>query len=137
MASWTPFCKNRRSYEHAIHHGNDVSCPYCGMDNPECDTSYEEYSEPIITATSNEVITVEDSSPPVSKVQAPAGYHSTKQVRLLDSNPLAEPNKRGLNVHTRAPRRCPPGQRIRQRDRSSFLRASPLIYTSIGGLFLM
>ena len=63
MASWTPFCKNRRSYEHAIHHGNDVSCPYCGMDNPDYDT-YEEYSEPIITATSNEVITVEDSSPP-------------------------------------------------------------------------
>jgi hypothetical protein len=75
MASWTPFCKNRRSYEHAIHHGNDVSCPYCGMDNPDCD-AYEEYSEPIITATSNEVISVEDN-PQISKIQAPGGYHST------------------------------------------------------------
>lgn len=32
---WTPFCRKRRNYEHAVHSKNDLSCPYCGQANPD------------------------------------------------------------------------------------------------------
>jgi hypothetical protein len=41
-------------------------CPYCGMDNPNhCGDS-----EPIITTTSNEVISVEDNPPSPPSLQS-------------------------------------------------------------------
>ena len=31
---WTPFCRRRQNYEHAIDSKDDLSCPYCGQANP-------------------------------------------------------------------------------------------------------
>jgi hypothetical protein len=65
---WTPYCKNKSSYDHAEHHGGDVSCPYCGMDNPE----YRgKQSTPAVNPNpTNPPIIVLGSSPPAQQTAA-------------------------------------------------------------------
>ena len=43
---WTPFCRRKEQFEHAIHCVNDVSCPYCGMANPNTPTHQDIISRP-------------------------------------------------------------------------------------------
>lgn len=38
---WTPFCRRKEHFEHAVHCADDISCPYCGMTNPDTSTSQD------------------------------------------------------------------------------------------------
>jgi hypothetical protein len=43
---WTPFCRRKEQFEHAIHCVNDISCPYCGMVNPNTPMCQDIISRP-------------------------------------------------------------------------------------------
>lgn len=38
---WTPFCRQKEQFEHAVHCSDDIACPYCGMKNPNISTSQD------------------------------------------------------------------------------------------------
>ena len=81
---------------------------YCGMDKPDQCDAYEEYSEPIITTTSNEVISVEDSPPSLQSTSTSrVSLDKTSEIARQQSISRTKQMKPELNVHTRAPRCCP------------------------------
>jgi hypothetical protein len=139
---WLSFLFGHRTTPTCLRHNRssrDIgNCPqsllsslfYCGMDNPDQCDAYEEYSEPIITTTSNEVISVEDSPPSLQSTSTSrVSLDKTSEIARQQSISRTKQMKPELNVHTRAPRCCP--------ARCLYLRASQLTSTSIGGLFLM
>ena len=71
--SWTPFCRKKQDYEHAVHCIDDVSCSYCGMANPQF---IAQLSPP---DSDHEIIEI-PSSPPAQQSQ------STHQFQQLDKS---------------------------------------------------
>ena len=69
---WTPFCKRRWDYEHAVHCAEDISCSYCGMANPQ----FLGWSSPPANLNLNVILI--DSSPPAHQSA------STHQFQQLD-----------------------------------------------------